>query len=175
MTTIIFEPHGLTQDNEDGIASGWNDAPLCEEGELQAQELGKRRKNEQFDAIFCSDLERSYRTAEIAFGNKFILTQDARLRECNYGDWNGDETERIEEATLNRIDTPYPHGESWQWAVTRVIECLKDIQQEYEGQKVLIIGHRATQYGIENYANGTPIRDIMQVSWRYQGGWEYKL
>ncbi len=175
MITLIFESHSTTLDNEAQLAAGWNDVALSEEGELQAKELGKRRKGEHFDVIYCSDLQRSYRTAEIAFGNEFIIVQDPRLRECNYGDWNGDEKSRIEEAKPFRIDTPYPNGESWNWAVTRVIESLKEIQKEYPDQKVLIIGHRATQYGIENCINGISVRDIALAPWRYQLGWEYQL
>src|SRR5471030_888291 len=42
-------------------------------GIQQAHELGNRRGTEHFDAIFCSDLLRSYKTAEIAFGNTFPI------------------------------------------------------------------------------------------------------
>ena len=175
MVTLIFESHSTTEDNEDEIASGWNDVPLSDLGEVQAKELGKRRKKEEFDVIFCSDLQRSYRTAEIAFGNKYIIKRDSRLRECNYGDWNGDDKADLEKVKLERMQKPFPHGESWQRAVKRVVECLKDIQRDYDGQRVLIIGHRATQYGIENYINKIPVHTIATARWQYQPGWEYEL
>lgn len=175
MVTLIFESHSTTEDNEDEIASGWNDVPLSDLGQIQAKELGKRRRDDEFDVIFCSDLQRSYRTAEIAFGNKFIIRQDSRLRECNYGDWNGDEKHVIEKAKLDRMEHPFPRGESWQRAVKRVIECLKDIQREYDGQRVLIIGHRATQYGIESYIKKISVRQAATAPWHYQPGWEYEL
>ena len=175
MVTLIFESHSTTDDNEEEIASGWNDVPLSGLGEGQAEELGKRYKKDGFDVIFCSDLQRSYRTAEIAFGYRTRIIQDERLRECNYGDWNGDDKADIENAKLAHIDHPFPRGESLQWAVNRVVKCLKDIQRDYDGQRVLIIGHRATQYGIENYINKIPVRQIAVARWRYQPGWEYKL
>jgi phosphoserine phosphatase len=68
MITIIFEAHGTTFDNEAHLASGHNDVALSPLGENQARELGERYKDIHFDAIFCSDLQRSYKTAEIAFG-----------------------------------------------------------------------------------------------------------
>jgi broad specificity phosphatase PhoE len=37
-------------------------------------------------SLFCSDLQRSYKSAEIAFSNKYPIIKDSRLRECNYGD-----------------------------------------------------------------------------------------
>lgn len=171
---IIFESHATSLDNEEDLASGHYDSPLSEVGELQAKALGKRRKGEDFDVIFCSDLQRSYRTAEIAFDRKFIITQDARLRECNYGKWNHDEKERINKAKPLRIDNPYPNGESWTWAVSRVVDFLKELEtNDYE--TVLIVGHRATQYGLEHYINGIPIREAVLAPWAYQPGWEYRL
>lgn len=87
MVTIIFEAHGTTFDNEHYLSSGHYDAASSPLGEKQARELGGRYKNEHLDAIFCSDLQRSYKTAEIAFTNRsFIIIRDERLRECNYGD-----------------------------------------------------------------------------------------
>lgn len=76
MVTIIFESHSTSLDNENYLASGWNDVKLSPLGIKQAEALGRRRKNEQFEAIFCSDLQRSYKTAEIAFGKKFPIIKD---------------------------------------------------------------------------------------------------
>ena len=36
-------------------------------GEQQSREMGERYKDDRFDAIFCSDLKRAFRSAEIAF------------------------------------------------------------------------------------------------------------
>ena len=84
MVTIIFETHGTTYDNEARKASGHYDVELSPLGEQQSKELGGRYKDDHFDTIFCSDLQRSYKTAEIAFGNRFPIIKDARLRECDY-------------------------------------------------------------------------------------------
>ena len=56
MVTIIFEAHSATLDNEAYRSSGHNDVDLSELGIKQSKELGERYKNENFDAIFCSDL-----------------------------------------------------------------------------------------------------------------------
>lgn len=82
MVTIILESHSTSFDNEARLSSGHNDVGLSPLGEKQASELGERYKNQKFDAIFCSDLQRSYKTAEIAFGEKFPIIKDKRLREC---------------------------------------------------------------------------------------------
>lgn len=86
MVIVVFESHSTSLDNKKHLSSGWNDIDLSPLGIQQARDLGERRKDEKFDAIFCSDLQRSYKTAEIAFRNKFPIIQDFRLKECNYGD-----------------------------------------------------------------------------------------
>ena len=83
---LFFETHATSVDNEQGIASGWHDAELSTSGWTQAVELGGRYAHEDLAAVLCSDLQRSYRTGEIAFGERGLpLLRDARLRECDYG------------------------------------------------------------------------------------------
>src|SRR5665213_3022632 len=104
MIEIVFEPHATTEDNETKRASGWNDIKLSELGIQQAKELGERRKLDDFAAVFCSDLERAYQTAIIAFGNDTLkIFKDWRLRECNYGDFTLKPSSFIEEERPRRI------------------------------------------------------------------------
>src|SRR3989338_3363577 len=103
MMTIIFEAHSTTFDNEKHLSSGHNDVALSPLGEKQAKGLGERYQNEHFDAIFCSDLQRSYRTAEIAFNGKFPIIKDARLRECDYGDLTGHPSDELDPAKVEHI------------------------------------------------------------------------
>jgi len=65
--TIIFEPHATSLDNKAKLSSGHFDVELSPLGIEQAKQLGERRKKEHFDIVFSSDLQRSYKTAEIAF------------------------------------------------------------------------------------------------------------
>lgn len=89
MVTLIFESHGTTPDNEVGLSSGAFDVELSELGQRQSKELGERYQDQSLDAIFCSDLQRSWKTVDIAFaGQNIPIIKDARLRECDYGDLN---------------------------------------------------------------------------------------
>jgi broad specificity phosphatase PhoE len=88
MVTIIFETHATSADNEHGMASGHYDVGLSTRGREQARELGERHRNTRVDRVFCSDLERAIRTAEIAFSSRGLpITRDARLRDIDYGAW----------------------------------------------------------------------------------------
>jgi broad specificity phosphatase PhoE len=171
---IIFESHATSLDNEAGRASGWNDVALSPTGEAQARQMGERYAGQTFDALFCSDLQRSYNTARLAFGDKFPIITDNRLRECDYGDLEQKGKELIESERPTRIHTPFPNGESLDDAVTRVAEFLHEIHDEYAGKRIMIIGHRATHYGIEHTVSGKPLEEIAAEVWTWQPGWKYQ-
>jgi len=176
MTTIIFESHSTTFDNENHLSSGWFNAELSVLGKNQAKELGERYKNKKFDAIFCSDLQRSYKTAEIAFEDRnFKIIKDKRLRECDYGDFIKYPNEKVETEKEKRIAEPFPNGESYEQTAERMKSFLEDLLKNYDDKKVMIIGHRATQYGLEHWINGLPLKKIVIGPWKWQPGWEYKL
>lgn len=175
MVTIIFESHGTTFDNEDHLSSGHNDVELSNLGKEQAKELGERYKDDHFDAIFCSDLQRSYKTAEIAFGDKFPIIKDARLRECDYGDLTRHSSDEVEPAKLEHISTPFPNGESYEQTNQRMKRFLEDLVKNYAGKKVMIIGHRATQYGLEHWINNKSIKELLTTPFKWQPGWSYNL
>lgn len=177
MVTIIFESHATTYDNESGVASGWNDARLTQTGNDQAKAMGERYRGQMPDAIFCSDLQRSVRTAMIGFDslNPLSLYTDWRLRECNYGDMNGDDKAQLEAKKPQFITLPFPKGESYVQCADRMASFLADLKTRWEGKTVLIIGHRATQYGLEHWINNKPLEQVVLEPWQWQPGWNYQL
>lgn len=183
MLTIIFEAHGTTFDNEAHLASGFNDVELSPLGETQARKLGERYKNTNFDAKFCSDLQRSYKTAEIAFGDKSgdksgvgpPIIKDSRLCECDYGDLTQHPSGEIDKEKLNRIHTPFPNGESYMDTNMRMKDFLMELAKNYDGKKVIIIGHRATQYALDYFIKNIPLEKSVSTPFKWQPGWEYEL
>lgn len=177
MITIWFETHATTFDNESGRASGWNDVELSPRGIEEAKSMAKRLDVDDFDAVFVSDLIRAYDTATLAFGeNKRKIFQDWRLRECDYGDMTGGSKQDMDKDRPSRIDTPYPNGESFQEANKRVVNFLNELAGS--GYKnVLIIGHRATHYGLETHISGKSLEECIfeSLSWQWQPGWKYEL
>lgn len=176
MIAITFEAHSTTVDNEAHRASGHNDVELSPLGIRQSEELGERYKDQGFDAIFCSDLQRSYKTAEISFGDKYFpIIQDARLRECDYGDLTQRPSAEVDPEKLQHITRPFPNGESYEQTSLRVKSFLQDLLKDYDGKKVMVIGHRATQYGLEHWIHGIPLEQVISAPWKWQPGWEYTL
>jgi broad specificity phosphatase PhoE len=174
--TLVFETHATTVDNEAGLASGWFDVPLSTIGEQQARMLGARRRDDHLAVVFCSDLTRSFRTAEIAFSDRSLaIVRDARLRECDYGDLTRRPTSEIEQQRLQHLVDPFPNGESYQQVVERVSGWLGEVGQQFEGCTLLIIGHRATFYALEHLLNGVPLSEAVTSPWAWQPGWTYHL
>ena len=174
--TIIFEAHSSTKDNEAHLSSGHNDVELSPQGVQQAKELGERYKNDSFDAIFCSDLQRSYKTAEIAFNGRFPIIKDKRLRECDYGDLTSHPSDEVEPQKVNHIIEPFPNGESYEDCMKRIKDFLDELRQNVHDRKqnVMIIGHRATQYGLEHLINGKSLKELITTPFIWQPGWSYK-
>lgn len=176
MVTIVFEPHGTTIDNEQKLASGHIDVELSELGEKQAREMGERYAHEHFDAIFCSDLQRAYKSGEIAFGDRgWPIIRDSRLRECNYGDLDGHPKAEVDPLKPQHITKPFPGGESYRDTNRRMRSFLLDLARDYDGKKVMVIGHRATQYALESLINHRPLAEVIPAPWKWRPGWTYEL
>ena len=173
MVEIIFESHSTSFDNEAHLSSGWNDVELSPLGIEQSYDLGKRHQGDHFDAILCSDLQRSYKTAELAFGDMFPIVKDARLRECDYGGLTQHPSGEVTDQKTERIDIPFPGGESYRQCAERMGSFLDDLKENYQGKRVVVIGHRATQYGLEHLILGKPLEEVIPAPWKWQPGWLY--
>ena len=172
---LFFETHATSLDNEAGIASGWFDVDLSPVGEAQAGELGRRYTDRALSVVLCSDLRRSYRTAEIAFAGVVPTTRDARLRECDYGDLTRQPATEIEALRQTSVTRPFPNGESYEQVARRVGGVLAEIARNRSQEPVLIIGHRATFFALEHLLRGVPLADAVAAPWRWQPGWTYRI
>jgi broad specificity phosphatase PhoE len=173
---LFLEMHATSVDNVAGRASGWDDVDLADIGVRQAHELGTRYADRDLAAVFCSELRRARRTAEIAFpGGSVRVVVDARLRECDYGRLTGSTVSTIDRLRVESVDTPFPGGESYQQVTGRVKSCLDDIAADPDRRPVLVIGHRATFYALEHLLKGAAMRDAVAAPWHWQPGWTYQL
>jgi 2,3-bisphosphoglycerate-dependent phosphoglycerate mutase len=174
--TVVFETHATSTDNEQGIATGWNDGLLSEAGRLQARELGERRRADGIDAVLSSDLRRAVETASIAFADTGIPVRfDRRLRECDYGELTGMPRARLDVERVAHVDEPWPGGESWRQAVARVSGLLEELPRAFAGQRVVVIGHVATRWALDHRVNGVPLESLAAEEFVWRPGWEYVL
>jgi broad specificity phosphatase PhoE/GNAT superfamily N-acetyltransferase len=175
-TSVVFETHALTEDNADGIATGWLDGRLSAVGRRGALDLGRRRRDDGLAAVFSSDLRRVRETVQIAFaGSPVPVLYDWRLRECDYGSWNGAPAATVIGSRAAHVDEPYPGGESCRGAVERVRGWLGDLSPRWDGRRVLVVGHQATLWGLAHWIDGTALEELAGREFEWREGWEFQV
>lgn len=177
MIHLTYFVHGTTTDNERKLATGWLPGELSELGLEQTRQLAEQVKDRTFDVVICSDLHRAIQTVEIIFGENFI--EDERLREANYGDWNGASHTLFKSHMEDFVDTPFPGGESYRDVETRMRALCEELQQKYDGKHVALVAHQAPQLALDVILKGKTWPQAIAEDWRktgnFQPGWEYTL
>lgn len=176
---ITYFVHSITEDNEKGLATGWMQGKLSAEGIKRASGLRPDLSNRNFDAVFCSDLERAMQSTELFFDNKFPAFIDWRLRECNYGENDGmPAAEFKKDREQEYVTTPYPSGESYKDVEIRLKSFLQDLER-FDFSHVAIVAHQAPQLALNVLLNGQTWEEAIANDWRktkaWQPGWEYSF
>lgn len=145
----------------------------------QAKNLTKLTKDKKFDVVFCSDLKRAVDTANLAWGDKYKIIEDERLRECNYGDYNAKPSEIVEPLQEKAITEPLPNGESYELVKERTASFLEDVKRDYDGKHIAIVAHKAPQLALDVLLKNISWEEAFADDWRktksWQPGWEYTL
>lgn len=173
---ITYFVHGTTIDNEQDLASGWLPGELSDLGIKQSKELGKLVADEKFDVVFCSDLKRAIDSAQLAFGEKYNIIPDERLRECNYGVFTGKPCSSFKGSY---IENRFSNGESYMDVEKRISDFLNYLKKNYEGQHVAVVAHQAPQLALDVLIKHKTWKQAIEEDWRktkaWQPGWEYLL
>lgn len=177
---ITYFVHGTTTDNEKEISSGWKDVELSELGIKQSIALKEQTKDKKFDVVFCSDLQRAYNSAKLAWEGIHPIIPDQRLRECNYGKLNGASSAIVEPMQEEEcITNRFPEGESYEDVKARIADFLEFLKKNYEGKSVAIVGHKAPQLSLDVLLKGKNWEQALAEDWRktkaWKPGWEYEL
>ena len=149
---LLLIRHGQTDWNIARRFQGHSNVPLNEFGRKQAAALADRLSAQQIDALYSSDLERAFETAKMIAhlsGCKPDLHSDSRLREINFGDWEGlsynEIKEKYPEALLARENDVYknapPNGETLEQLTMRVQSMLDELYLKHKDQTVIIVAH----------------------------------
>jgi broad specificity phosphatase PhoE len=146
MTTVFLIRHGETGHNKKDAVTGQLDVPLNSHGEEQAEEAARALEDEDFDAAYSSDLERTYETTRIV-AEKHGLHPDAceELREVSFGGYEGQHKDEwrqaVRESERDRRKVSPEDGESLEEAADRFLGKLEEIRDNHPGSKVLVGGH----------------------------------
>ncbi|MCK4241229.1 MAG: histidine phosphatase family protein [Candidatus Atribacteria bacterium] len=157
---LILIRHGESDGNLKREFSGFKDVELAKKGIWQAERLAYRLKRVPVDAVYCSDLKRARRTAEIIFQGKGIdIITNPNFREINFGEWEGYTFEEVKSRHgygdefglwLENTDVKIaiPQGESLADLNNRVMnelsKILKKHQKEDKDKTIAIVCHGGT-------------------------------
>ena len=179
MIKITYFVHGTTTDNEKEISSGCSDVELSELGTKQSINLRDLIKDKTFDVVFCSDLKRAVKSAELTFKDKVEILQDKRLRECNYGEYNAKSSEIVEPMQEKMVADRFPGGESYEDVKIRINDFLNFLKQNYKGKSIAIVAHKAPQLALDVLLKNKTWEQAFTDDWRkvkaWRPGWDYIL
>lgn len=153
---LLLIRHGLTAWNSSGRFQGRSDVPLSPDGLAQARALADALADERIDAAFSSDLVRAVATAEaILFGRSLPLARDVRLREFDFGSWEGKTWAEITSAfpsaggtaVTSARDYQPQDGESFAEVRRRVRAWWNERASSDDG-RILVVAHAGTLHAL---------------------------
>jgi len=155
--------HGETEWNSQKKVQGFMNSPLTPKGISQTKEWAETLQQWKWDQIYASDLGRVKQTVAILNESLQLPTFfDKRLREQNWGDWEGltipaikrDYKEELKKRVALGWGFSAPGGETRSSILERVLEALQSINENHPGQKTLIVCHqgviKAVLYHLSN-------------------------
>jgi alpha-ribazole phosphatase len=151
--------HGQTILNSERKFRGSANPPLDDTGLKQAQRLAKIFEPIEISHIFCSDKQRSTKTAEIIASAKGIpVHQTEGLRALDVGTFSGTKRDKDSEAALqvylDSPDTQIPGGESLNEFKSRIAPCLEQAIDIYceTGKPPILVAHSSVVHEVGSLA-----------------------
>jgi alpha-ribazole phosphatase/probable phosphoglycerate mutase len=190
VTTLYLIRHGETKGAEQRRYKGTIDVPLSEIGMRQMEQVSKyidlnteynqnteyRTQNTGLNAVYCSDLSRAIRSAEIVaepHSLKPIIVSS--LRERNFGLWEGMSFDEIREKyplefdawAGNPLKFSPMEGESTLAMRDRVIQAMNKIMENHNKGNIAIVAHGGVNRIILCHLLGIPLENIFRIEQDY--------
>jgi probable phosphoglycerate mutase len=159
MLHLILVRHGETEWNAQRRYQGQTDVPLSELGRRQAECVADRLVGQTIDAVYASDLQRAWETAQIIAAKSGLqVMPEPRLRELKFGVLEGLTFDEAQEqypeminAWLEDFNRPPEGGETIELFNSRVVSLLNDLKAKHDEQTMLLVAH------------GGPLSEVLRV------------
>lgn len=148
--TLLLIRHGATAWNRAGRYQGHADPPLGRAGRAQARRVAGGLAGLHLDAVYSSDLRRALETAApLAYARGLPVQPDPRLRELDFGAWDGRRVEEVMAAEpavwaawyADPMALAPPGGETVPALWSRVRRALREIGRRHAGGTVAVVTH----------------------------------
>ena len=172
MINIYIARHGETTWNAEGRIQGWSDPELSPLGYSQSLALLEHLKDRPLRAIYSSDLQRSYLTAQhIARHLGLPILRQTELKEIGFGMLEGKNLFQFDEELKNqwnrfkddRFSYRIPGAENYADVANRLKPFMERILQQHEGEEILIVGHRVVNRLLIGMFMGFPLERTLKI------------
>lgn len=186
---IYLIRHGETEGAETKRYKGHIDVPLSANGIEQIKRVAgylnkdnspipllSKRGQKRVNAVYCSDLSRAVKSAEIIaepHGLKPVIMPE--LRERNFGLWEGMSFDEIREKwpdafnawAANPLEFSPMNGESTIAVRDRALKVFNEIIEKHKGDNIAIVSHGGINRVILCHLLGIPLENIFRIEQDY--------
>ena len=177
-TVVYLVRHGAVVGAETRRFIGHLDVPLSARGEAQISAVARRLTSVTLKAVYCSDLQRTRRSADILAAPHGLRAMAlAGLREFAMGRWEGLTAEEIRASAPEAFAAwmgdvgrfQFPGGENLDQVAARAWAAFEDIVAAHEGERVAIVAHGGSNRAILCRALGLPLGRLLALGQDYAG------
>ncbi|HXZ38798.1 MAG TPA: histidine phosphatase family protein [Thermodesulfobacteriota bacterium] len=173
-TRLYLTRHGEVVNH--GVYNGQNDVDITPKAIQQMQRLQEVLKDKNLKGVYCSDLVRTQKGAEI-IGQPHGLSPEAfpEFREVNFGRWQGLSYAQVMERYPTDIPQwlrdvegfRIPEGESMVDVRRRAIPKLQELIDRHRGEEILLVCHGALNRVILAEALHLPMAHLLRIEQNY--------
>ena len=150
MTQFLLIRHAVNDFVKTGKLAGWTpEVHLNEEGNAQAQALGKRLADVPIQFLYSSPLERTMETAAAIQQHHphLDILQNERIGEVRYGDWQGKEIAVLTKRKMWHVIQEYPsrayfpNGDTMRGVQNRAVDEIERLAAAHPRALVALVSH----------------------------------
>lgn len=166
MLNVYIVRHGQTDTNKSlAINGSGTNLPLNETGTKQVETLRDSFDIDKIDYVYASPLTRAKQTAEILDQGKHNIVYDDRLKEMDYGNWDGALASEIHQKYPQAFDelgyfnesySDYCTGETYKHLAERLMNLWHEIVDKHVDESIMLVFHGTASRSLVQHVLESP-------------------
>jgi alpha-ribazole phosphatase len=175
-TRVYLIRHGEVVHSEPKRYNGHRDVDLSTAGLSQIEQMAVRLSLYPITAIYCSDLVRAYKGAQLlSRGGTIPVHPKPALREKSFGEWEGLTYDEVasrypmewEQWLADPVSSRPPGGETFREVRERVLQELFFILKESKGQEIVIMAHGGANRVVLCHALQLDLKHVFRIEQKF--------